>query len=146
MKTTINRRKARFYYVLEGNLKRLLIQDLLAWKYEGDRQPILEHKMEAVAYSDTLNLVGKRSSWGKKPAQNQGMGLASMIYSCGGFSSAATINVNEDGSVIVLTGATDIELAGGGLPATGKLVTTLHACAFTGGPHPAGSTNVKASL
>ncbi len=57
----------------------------------------------------------------------------------------ASIEIDSAGKVIV-TGATDIELAGGGLPATGKLVTTLHACAFTGGPHPAGSTNVKASL
>lgn len=75
---------------------------------EGDLQPVLEHKMEGVAYMDTLNLVRKASNWGEKLAKNQGRGLASMIYTCGGFSSSATVKVNEDGSVILLTGATDI--------------------------------------
>jgi len=71
------------------------------------------------------------------------------------------VSVEGDGVTIEATGSNttvkaatnvaveaggDILLEGGGLAANGKIVTTLHNCAFTGAPHPFGSSNCKASL
>ena len=60
-------------------------------------------------------------------------------------SGGAKVEIDPTGKVSVMA-LGDIELSGGGLPALGGVVTTLHPCAFTGIAHPAGSINVKASL
>jgi len=64
------------------------------------------------------------------------------------------IEIDKDGK-ITIEATSDVEvnapatknilLNGGGLTASGNVVTTLHTCAFTGGPHPFGSANVKAT-
>jgi uncharacterized protein involved in type VI secretion and phage assembly len=59
--------------------------------------------------------------------------------------STGKVTIEANGNVEV-TSPSDILLNGGGLTASGKVVTTLHTCAFTGAPHPAGSANVKATL
>jgi hypothetical protein len=55
----------------------------------------------------------------------------------------------DNAGKVTLTGATDIEFKGGGgsVPTFPVVCagTATHPCAFTGGPHPAGSVNVKAS-
>jgi hypothetical protein len=52
----------------------------------------------------------------------------------------ADVTIDAAGKAVVL-GASGIELGSGAL---GNVVTTLHPCAFTGAPHPAGSSLVKA--
>lgn len=59
---------------------------------------------------------------------------------------APTVNVITTGDVTVTAGgnavvdAAEIRLNG----TAGQVVTTAHHCAYTGNPHPAGSSNVKA--
>jgi hypothetical protein len=54
--------------------------------------------------------------------------------------SAADVTIDAAGTATIL-GASSIELGSGAL---GNIVTTLHPCAFTGAPHPQGSTIAKA--
>ncbi len=65
----------------------------------------------------------------------------------------SSIEINREGNVVVnakgnaeVSAQGDVTLGGGGLQATGKVVTTEHIDPFTGAPHPQGSVNVKASL
>lgn len=55
---------------------------------------------------------------------------------------------HNNGSVIVLEDGGDIEITSNGdlklNGEVGQVVTTVHNCAFTGMPHPVGSTKVKA--
>lgn len=50
------------------------------------------------------------------------------------------VNVNADGNAVVT--AAEIHLNG----SDGQVVTTAHTCAFTGSPHPAGSSKCKAGV
>ena len=63
-------------------------------------------------------------------------------------SGGTTELVIDNAGKVVLTGATEIEFKGGGGAAPFGVVcagVAAHLCAFTGGPHPAGSGTVKAS-
>ncbi|MBI4525183.1 MAG: xanthine dehydrogenase family protein molybdopterin-binding subunit [Deltaproteobacteria bacterium] len=62
----------------------------------------------SVGYKECLKRAGDAIGWGKPKEKNRGRGMASINHISGIVSSAATVKMNEDGTVVLLTGAMDI--------------------------------------
>lgn len=70
-------------------------------------------KLVGIGYKETLKAVKEASGYQwKSEKKNRAFGLASMVYSSGAAGrhdySSAVIKLNEDGTVVVLTGAPDV--------------------------------------
>lgn len=62
----------------------------------------------SVGYKECLKRAGEAIGWGTPKEKNRGRGVASINHISGIVSSAATVKMNEDGTVVLLTGAVDI--------------------------------------
>jgi len=59
-------------------------------------------------YAETVKAVLEHPGYKTKLGKNQGRGVASGFWFNGGGESSATVNVNEDGSVVIASGSPDI--------------------------------------
>ena len=59
-------------------------------------------------YAETVEALMRHPDYKKPLGKNQGRGVASGFWFNGGGESSATVNVNEDGTVVVATGSPDI--------------------------------------
>ena len=73
----------------------------------GDRA-LGGHPYGSVGYKECLKRAGEAIGWGTPKGKNRGRGMASINHISGIVSSAATVKMNEDGTVVLLTGAVDI--------------------------------------
>ncbi|MEE9257655.1 MAG: molybdopterin cofactor-binding domain-containing protein, partial [bacterium] len=75
---------------------------------EGDLDSV-GTKMVSVGLEDTLRLAAKAAGWaGRKKGPGEGFGIACSRFPTAGGPSGATIRANEDGSLIVAVGASDL--------------------------------------
>jgi hypothetical protein len=106
-------------------------------------QTVGGHKIELQDGTDD-NKVSVETPGGHKVELSDKDTTLKIVHSNG----TSKIEIDNAGKVTI-TANGDIELLGGGvLPPAFPVVcagTPQHFCAFTGGPHPAGSINVKAS-
>jgi CO/xanthine dehydrogenase Mo-binding subunit len=66
------------------------------------------HPYASVGYKECLKRASEAMGWGTPKGKNRGRGVASINHISGIVSSAATVKMNEDGTVVLLTGAVDI--------------------------------------
>lgn len=76
-------------------------------------------KFARIGYEETLKAAKEHPHWSAPLAPNQGRGIASGFWFNIGGNSSASVNINEDGTVIVVTGNPDI----GGSRASMALMT-----------------------
>jgi CO/xanthine dehydrogenase Mo-binding subunit len=74
---------------------------------DGDRA-VGGHPYGSVGYKECLKRASEAMGWGTPKEKNRGRGMASINHISGIVSSAATVKMNEDGTVVLLTGAVDI--------------------------------------
>jgi CO/xanthine dehydrogenase Mo-binding subunit len=65
-------------------------------------------KLSHDGYAETVEALMRHPDYRKPLGKNQGRGVASGYWFNGGGESSATVNVNEDGTVVVATGSPDI--------------------------------------
>lgn len=75
---------------------------------ENGDQALGGHPYGSVGYKECLKRASEAIGWGTAKGKNRGRGVASINHISGIVSSAATVKMNEDGTVVLLTGAVDI--------------------------------------
>ncbi len=65
-------------------------------------------RLHDVGLRECLERVAEEIGWDDPKAADQGKGLACSWWTSGGWSTAAQVNLNEDGTVTLVTGAVDI--------------------------------------
>jgi CO/xanthine dehydrogenase Mo-binding subunit len=71
-------------------------------------QMVYGPKLSHDGYAETVEALMRHPDYRKPLGKNQGRGVASGFWFNGGGESSATVNVNEDGTVVVATGSPDI--------------------------------------
>ena len=71
-------------------------------------QMVYGPKLGHDGYAETVEALMRHPDYKKPLGKNQGRGVASGYWFNGGGESSATVNVNEDGTVVVATGSPDI--------------------------------------
>src|SRR4029077_15572855 len=71
-------------------------------------QMVYRPKLAHNGYPETIEALLKHPAYKAPLKKNQGRGVASGYWFNGGGESSATVHVNEDGTVVVATGSTDI--------------------------------------
>jgi CO/xanthine dehydrogenase Mo-binding subunit len=71
-------------------------------------QMVYGPKLGHDGYAETVEALMRHPDYKKPLGKNQGRGVASGFWFNGGGESSATVNVNEDGTVVVATGSPDI--------------------------------------
>jgi CO/xanthine dehydrogenase Mo-binding subunit len=71
-------------------------------------QMVYGPKLGHDGYAETVEALMRHPDYRKPLGRNQGRGVASGFWFNGGGESSATVNVNEDGTVVVATGSPDI--------------------------------------
>ena len=71
-------------------------------------QMVYGPKLSHDGYAETVEALMRHPDYKKPLGKNQGRGVASGFWFNGGGESSATVNVNEDGTVVVATGSPDI--------------------------------------
>ena len=71
-------------------------------------QMVYGPKLSHDGYAETVEALMRHPDYRKPLGKNQGRGVASGYWFNGGGESSATVNVNEDGTVVVATGSPDI--------------------------------------
>ncbi len=66
------------------------------------------HPYGSVGYKNCLKRASEAIGWGGPRRKNLGRGMASINHISGIASSAATVKMNEDGTVVLITGAVDL--------------------------------------
>jgi CO/xanthine dehydrogenase Mo-binding subunit len=64
--------------------------------------------LEAVSITETLERAAERIGWGEPAGPNRGKGLACSWWTTTGMPSSAYVQLNEDGTFVLFTGATEI--------------------------------------
>jgi CO/xanthine dehydrogenase Mo-binding subunit len=65
-------------------------------------------KFQRIGFVETLEAIRDHEHYGAELGPNQGRGVASGFWFNAGMNSSATVNVNDDGTVTVITGSPDI--------------------------------------
>lgn len=65
-------------------------------------------KLQDVGARECLERVAEAIGWGGERGPNEGIGLAVSWWTSGGWATSALLNLNEDGTATVITGAVDI--------------------------------------